>query len=371
METVPIDTARILLMSRSLSEATNRCAQLTLAGWQVVRAVEQIEVLTAVRSQSIDLVLLHVPVDEVIDLDLPHVLRGVAPSDYLPVMILAGDAAEEQRCRYLDSGADDVISQATSPQEMVARIGALLRIKELHDQLAASREALQNALQRERKLLAKLKRDNAELQVLCTTDPLTHVQNVRSFRELLDHEFKTAKRYDQHLSLLMLDVDHFTVVNDTHGHPSGDYVLKELAVILTRSVRESDVVSRTGGEEFSVILPQADRAQAMQFAERIRTEVFGREFLVYGKHIHVTVSVGLATVPGDAEVTDPDLLVYTADQALLVAKETGRDRTVRFSDLDQAVRQRLRRQHVQMARQRRLLEAQSAAPATDDLLRVT
>ncbi len=114
VEAVVIDTARILLMSRNLSEATSRCAQLTLAGWQVTRAVEQIEVLTAVRNQDIDLVILRVPLEEVVELDLPNVLRRVAPVDYLPVIILADNDAWQQRCRYLDSGADEVVSRKTS-----------------------------------------------------------------------------------------------------------------------------------------------------------------------------------------------------------------------------------------------------------------
>ena len=361
-----IDSARILLMSRNLPEATSRSAQLARAGWRVVRAVEQIEVLAAAKSQPIDLVLLHMPVDDMVDMDLPNVLRNVCPAAYLPVMILADDPAEEQRCRFLDSGADDVISHTTSPGVMVARIGALLRIKELHDQLAISRQALQNALQRERKLLGKLKRDNAHLQALCTTDPLTHVQNVRSFRDILAHEFKIAKRYAQSLSLLTLDVDHFKVVNDTHGHPSGDYVLKELAVILTRSVRESDVVARTGGEEFSIVLPQAGHHQADQFAERIRNEVYARDFMVYGRHIHVTASLGLATYPGDAEITEPQMLVYFADQALLVAKEMGRDRVASFCGLDTTVRQRLRRQYMQSTPR----PAQPAPQSAESLLPV-
>ena len=358
------DTARILVMSGSLAEATNRVSQLTFAGWQVVRAIDQIDVLCAAKSQAIDLVLLHMPVDDMVDMDLPNVLRDVSPAEYLPVIIIAGDTAEEQRCRFLDSGADDVFRQTISPAEMVARIGALLRIKDLHDKLSASRGALQRALHRERKLMAKLKRDNAQLQALCTTDPLTHVQNVRSFQDILEHEFRIAKRYTQPLSLLMLDVDHFKVVNDTHGHPSGDYVLKELAVILTQSVRESDVVSRTGGEEFSVVLPKADRRQANQFAERIRREVCARDFIVYGQHIHVTTSLGIATFPTDAEITDPDMLVYSADQALLVAKDAGRDRVVPFCNLDPAVRQRLKRQRMQMQTSNGAEHAQPHAAAS-------
>ena len=94
-----------------------------------------------------------------------------------------------------------------------------------------------------------------------------------------------------------------------------------------------------------LILPKADRRQALRFAERVRKEVYRRRFIVYGQHIHVTVSLGLAGFPDDAEVTDPGHLIYCADQALLMAKETGRDRAVTFRDLDPAVRLRLCRQY--------------------------
>ncbi len=343
------NNSRILLMSEDLAESKRLCAHLTLAGWHVIQALEQIEALSAVRNHNIDVALLHMPIDEMVDTDLPSVLRSVASSEYLPVMILTGSDKEQQRCRLLDSGADDVISTVTSRSEIVARIRSLLRVKILNDQLAASKSALDQSLQRERKLLAKLRRDNAHLQVMCTTDPLTHIQNVRSFKEMLQHEFRIAKRYNQHLSLLVLDVDHFKVVNDTYGHPSGDYVLKELAVILKQSVRESDVVARTGGEEFNVLLPKATRRKAASLAERIRKHVYGRKFTVHGQDIHITVSVGSATYPSDAEITEPEMLTYFADQALLEAKETGRDRVVEFRRLSDRLRRRLRRQYMQTA----------------------
>jgi len=279
-------------------------------------------------------------------MDFARVLRGVSSTEFLPVVVLAAGADERECCEYLDAGADDVLAEGTSPAEMIARVGALLRVKELHDQLAASRAALRDALDRERQLMAKLRRDNAQLRQEATTDPLTHAQNVRSFRDLLGHEFRGAKRYNTPLSLLMLDVDHFKVVNDTHGHPSGDYVLKELAVILKKSVRESDVVARTGGEEFCVLLPKAGLAQAGKFADRIRGEVFRREFIVYDQHIHVTVSIGLASYPEDVEVADAEMLMYFADQALLTAKENGRDRVVTFHAMPAIVRRRLRQQYL-------------------------
>lgn len=341
----PVHTAHILLMSGDPRLASQRSAQLALAGWEVLLASESIEALAAVRNRHVDLALVHLPPDDMVAMDFPNVLRSVSSAAYLPVIILADSPAEQHRCRFLDSGADDVLCTSTGSEETLARIRAMLRIKELHDQLATSRLALQEALRRERKLLTKLRRDNANLQILCTTDPLTHAQNVRSFQDVLEHEFRVARRYNQPLSLLMLDVDHFKVVNDTHGHPSGDYVLKEFAVILKQSVRESDVVARIGGEEFAILLPQAGGQQALQFAERIRREVGEHKFAVYGRTIRVTVSVGLATYPTDPEVTEPQMLLYLADQALLTAKERGRDRVVAVKDLDRLVRSRLRRQY--------------------------
>jgi len=350
----------VLLMSSEAPVASARAAQLALAGWQVVPAGEPLDALAAVRRCRVDLAVLHLPVGDAAAMDLPNVLRRVSPSPHLPVVILADSPPEQQRCRFLDSGADDIVCAGTSADELAARVRALLRIKELHDQLAASRVALAEALGRERKLLAKLRQENTHLQALVTTDPLTHVQNQRSFSDILAHEFRIARRYNQPLSLLALDVDHFKVVNDTHGHPCGDYVLKEFAVILKQSVRESDVVARTGGEEFSILLPQAGRQQAEQFAERIRREVCLRQFAVYAQTIHITTSIGSATYPADAEITEPDMLMYFADQALLAAKERGRDRVVAVHQLDMAVRARLRRQYKAV---RRDWEEASPCPA--------
>ncbi len=339
------ESASILLMSEDRDAARAWGLSLACDTWRVRHAGEFIEALSAVRNEHVDVAVLHLPMDDMEATDLPNVLRQVSPSAYLPVIVLGDEPRRSERLDFLHGGADDCICTTTSPEEVIARISALLRVKELHDQLATSRLALQEALRRERHLLTKLRKENSHLQALVTTDPLTHVQNRRSFNDLLDHEFKIAKRYGQPLSLLALDVDHFKVVNDAYGHPTGDYVLKELAVILTQSVRESDVVARTGGEEFCVLLPQAGVRQAAQFAERIRSEVYRREFIVFGETIHVTISIGSATWPADAEITGAGMLFYFADQALLLAKESGRDRVVSVGEMDGQLRRRLRRHY--------------------------
>lgn len=343
------DRSLILVISHDPVKATHRCCELALAGWGAVHAEDLLEGMQVIKTRNVHLLILHLPAEELLTMDLPDVVRRIEPSNYLPIMILAEHAGQQQRCGFLNSGVDDVVSAQVSPDEMIARVRSLLRAKELNDQLAASRAALQQALSRERMLLEKLREDNAHLQTLATTDPLTRVQNVRSFGEILGHSFRMAKRYTHPLSLLILDLDHFKLVNDTYGHPSGDYVLKELAVILKRSVRESDVVARVGGEEFSIILPKADRRRAVLFAARIRREIQSRAFNAYGRDIRITASVGAASYPDDALITEPQMLLYFADQALLAAKESGRDRVVQFRDLDFTVQQRLRRQYAATA----------------------
>ena len=333
---------RVLVMDEDRARLARRCGQLTAAGWQVVPATETVAALAAVRAGPVDLVLLWVSADQAEAMDLPGVLRLAADVPHLPVVILAPAPAEETRCQFLDGGADEIVPDEISSQELAARMRALMRVKVLQDELRASRAALSASLARERGLLAQLRRDNAHLLTLCSTDPLTHLYNVRHFDSILESAFKIARRYDRDLSVLVLDLDHFKVVNDTHGHPSGDYVLKEFAVILKRIVRDSDVVARTGGEEFSIILPDATRDQARQFAERIRRAVRRRKFIVYGQAIHVTTSIGAASYPQDAEITEAHMLTYFADQALLRAKQLGRDRLVCFEELEPAERHGLR-----------------------------
>lgn len=359
--------SRILVMSNDPVAVQWRCAQLALHGWAVFQATDHMDALSAVSRHDVDMVILHLDPGEMLATDLPNVLRQVAQTVYLPVILLTEEMDEALRCRCLDSGADEVVGFDISLAELSSRIRAMLRIKDLQDALLSSRTALQRALQRERKLLSKLREDNACLQALATTDPLTHAQNVRSFHEILEHEFKIARRYQQSLSLLMLDVDHFKVVNDTFGHPSGDYVLKELAVVIKQSVRESDVLARTGGEEFAVVLPKADADQAEAFAERIRRQIADHVFAVYGKEISVTISVGLATYPSDAEITEPEMLTYFADQSLLMAKEAGRNCVIAVRQVSMEVRRRLRRQYLSAPLEaEKLLSSRSIPVTTDD-----
>jgi diguanylate cyclase len=164
-----------------------------------------------------------------------------------------------------------------------------------------------------------------KLQMESTKDFLTGLNNVRNFDNLFNFAINNAIEKKEYLSLLMIDIDFFKKVNDTYGHAEGDIVLKELGKILSKNARGFDIVSRNGGEEFTVLLLDCPTNHALQIAERIRKSVEAHSFILSnGTQISVTVSVGVASYPqisGDAE-----RLLERADVALYAAKRTGRNR---------------------------------------------
>jgi diguanylate cyclase (GGDEF)-like protein len=160
-----------------------------------------------------------------------------------------------------------------------------------------------------------------ELEALSKTDALTGVANRRSIMELLDHELRQARRYQHSLTCVMVDLDHFKRVNDDFGHITGDKVLAATADALRKSVRDTDVIGRYGGEEFLLVLPNTDTGGAREVAERCRRTVAEARVGTIG----ITASFGIATFP-DPEIDSVDDLVKTADDALYAAKRDGRDR---------------------------------------------
>ncbi|NMH72513.1 diguanylate cyclase [Bacillus sp. RO2] len=158
-----------------------------------------------------------------------------------------------------------------------------------------------------------------------TTDFLTGLNNVRQFDAIWNSLIDNATTKGEKLSLLFIDIDHFKHVNDTYGHPVGDTILAELGKILKNTTRSFDVVSRNGGEEFSVILPDSPHPHAMEIAERIRKAVEAYKFYVSAtESITITVSIGVATYP--ETVSETNDMVYIADECLYKAKRTGRNK---------------------------------------------
>jgi diguanylate cyclase (GGDEF)-like protein len=167
-----------------------------------------------------------------------------------------------------------------------------------------------------------------EIHRLAVTDDLTKLSNHRRFKEELEREIQRAERNGSPLCLIFLDLDHFKQVNDTHGHDQGDEVLRAVARVLRVHVRTVDLPCRYGGEEFAVILPETELADAMVVAERLRFEVQDRP-MGKGIDLRVTISAGVAVFPTDGATSDD--LLKTADNRLYLAKERGRNCVV-FGD---------------------------------------
>lgn len=159
-----------------------------------------------------------------------------------------------------------------------------------------------------------------------TTDFLTGLNNTRQFDVLFDSYITQAQWQQKSLSLLLLDIDHFKKVNDTYGHESGDEILRQIGNILLGSTRLGDIVSRNGGEEFSVVLLDRSKRDAASIADRIRRTIEEYGFqLSNDKKINITVSIGVATYP---ETNNSNELFRKADEALYQAKNSGRNRVV-------------------------------------------
>ena len=171
-------------------------------------------------------------------------------------------------------------------------------------------------------------RVRGQLASLVLSDPLTGCENRRGFEQSLAREVARAARAGSDISLLAIDIDHFKTINDTMGHPAGDSVLREVGELLLHAARTGDIVARTGGEEFCIMLPDTSAAGASQLATRLCDQFRSHEFKSGDRVIRITVSIGVVsqTTRGASIAKMADALKGRADEALYAAKRAGRDR---------------------------------------------
>lgn len=172
--------------------------------------------------------------------------------------------------------------------------------------------------------LEETRADNRRLEELATTDPLTRVLNRRALSDRLAVEMDRARRFNEHLSILLVDIDFFKAINDSLGHLAGDEVLQQVAGLLHAAVRTVDIVARYGGEEFVVILPETGPDGARTFADRLRDRIATNQFSIGDRIIRLTVSVGIATFPAP-DIASADDFFARADAAMYRAKADGRN----------------------------------------------
>lgn len=179
--------------------------------------------------------------------------------------------------------------------------------------------------------LASVAINNAALLEMSSTDMMTHLKLKYYFFNILTEAIDSAFLKNENLAVLMFDIDFFKKFNDTYGHECGDFVLITVANLIKKSLRESDVASRYGGEEFTVLLPDTGKDEAILVAERIRSTIDEHDFVYNNQHLHVTISVGVSVFDATTNlVNSPNEFVNQADQGLYMSKSNGRNRVTYF-----------------------------------------
>jgi len=293
-------------------------ARLSSRGYEIITACNGEEALAKVYENPPHLILLDVMMPVLDGFEVSRRIKRDTTLPYIPIILVTARGETEDKVEGLDAGADDYLTKPINFPELEARVRSMLRIKKLQDELDRKNRQLEEA--------------NRQLRELSITDGLTGLFNHRHVHELLQEEYERSKRSGSPIGVTMMDLDRFKLLNDTHGHQTGDVVLSETARILRENAREIDMIGRYGGEEFIAILPDSDEDAAVKFAERVRRAVESFVFDANGKAIQMTLSGGVAC--GRAEdVSHPDELIGRADRALYEAKNGGRNCVVPASAL--------------------------------------
>jgi len=211
-----------------------------------------------------------------------------------------------------------------SRQELEEIIG--LAIEEMENSSKEYEELVNTLEEKVKSRTRELQHKNILLEELSIRDDLTQLYNRRFFGEKLREYSFLAERFEHPLSCIMCDIDHFKEFNDTFGHQAGDYILYSIANILTKNIRRTDIIARYGGEEFVIILPNTDLEVAVTLAEKLRVAIETTDLKYRGKLLKCTASFGVGS--GFGEKMLHDTLVHQADEALYVAKGTGRNKVV-------------------------------------------
>ncbi|HUQ19807.1 MAG TPA: diguanylate cyclase [Gemmatimonadaceae bacterium] len=294
-------------------------ARLEARGYEVQGANDGQAALDMLEKWIPDLILLDVMMPKIDGLEVVRRVKANESLPFIPVIMQTALDSTERMVAGFEAGADDYVTKPINFAELEARVKSLLRIKALQEALA----------ERERELSEM----NDKLLSMSLTDGLTGVDNRRALEQKLHEMFGHSFRLHEPISCVMCDIDHFKKVNDTYGHQAGDEVLKQFAAILKGEAREIDSVGRYGGEEFLLLLPGTVLDSAVTFAERLRHCIEKNTFTYEGGTLQRTMSCGVASWP-HPRVSDAEALLRSADDALYVAKELGRNRVVRFDSAE-------------------------------------
>ena len=266
------------------------------------------EALQLLENTPVDMIIMDVEMPGLNGFETTRLIREWLAGHWIPIIFVTGLNEDENYREGIEAGGDDYLIKPVSFMILKAKIRAMERIAGMRDQLS---------------------RLNSELEALSQLDSLTQIYNRRTFNELAQQQWALAKRHQQPVSALMIDVDHFKLFNDHYGHPAGDACLKKVTQAIKSCLhRTTDILGRYGGEEFIVLLPETDAKGAMCVAQSIGEAV---NALQLRHHVSPTDSCVTASIGGATclRTTGHDLeeLIKNADRALYKAKRAGRNRS--------------------------------------------
>ena len=306
METICVEAKKrtIMVVDDSLTVRMQIKDLLEKEGYKVILAKDGETCLAQLKAELPDIILLDIVMPGINGLEVCRIIRDDSSLKSISLLILTTISDTQNIVAGLNMGADDYVTKPFIIEELNARITAIIRTKSLQE----------------------------ELRILSITDPLTGCYNRSYLNEHLTSEIKRACRYKHALSMIMCDIDFFKNVNDTYGHQAGDHVLKELIICIKKLFRDKiDWVSRYGGEEFIIILPETDNIGGSSFAEKIRIAVSMMKInLDDNRKISITASFGAVSFNPDTPEKNitSELMIKKADECLYQAKKKGRNRVV-------------------------------------------
>jgi diguanylate cyclase (GGDEF)-like protein len=259
--------------------------------YHLVTARDGVEALEKLEHFHPDIIICDIVMPRIDGYRFRDAIRDREEFSLTSFIFMSAKTTTEDRIRGIEHGIDAYITKPFDIAEFRAIVGAMVKKRQ-------------------------------QLERLVNHDALTRIYNKRKIMTELERELHRVKRYGNPLSALIIDLDHFKRVNDTHGHPEGDTVLEVLARTIKESLRAIDLIGRVGGEEFLILLPETDTAGALIYGGRLC--VMARSLVIGPREIRLTISGGIATAPMHG--TERDELIRRADEALYEAKRAGRDR---------------------------------------------
>lgn len=263
--------------------------------YELIHCISLQEVSEILTTAHVDVILLDLSLPDSSGIDTLSHVRSLDAN--LPIVVITGTDNDEIGEQAIQQGAQEYLNKNELSGRMMARVI---------------------------KYAIKRKQMEEKLEKLAVTDPLTTLYNRRYFFERGWNEFLRARRYQHHLSVIMLDLDFFKHVNDKYGHGGGDTALITVAKLFSKSLRDVDLVARFGGEEFIILIPETDKAGVEIVAQRIRQEIYDTSMEHNGNFFSVSASLGVVLI--EDVVGDFETMIHQADMALYQAKENGRNR---------------------------------------------